>query len=82
MNSPGGLEKIAQAMLAPLKKDLLYEGRIKELFTRYYGTICCKCQKIHETHKWAQEIMYDHPSFSNNLEMLEWLEQRERSKTL
>jgi hypothetical protein len=35
MNSPGGLQKIAQQMLSPLKRDLLYEGRIRQLFQTY-----------------------------------------------
>ena len=35
MKSPGGLQKIAQQMLSPLKRDLLYEGRIRQLFQTY-----------------------------------------------
>lgn len=35
MSSPGGLQKIAQQMLSPLKRDLLYEGRIRQLFQTY-----------------------------------------------
>jgi hypothetical protein len=35
MNSPGGLQKIAQQMLSPLKRELLYEGRIRQLFQTY-----------------------------------------------
>jgi len=35
LNSPGGLQKIAQQMLSPLKRDLLYEGRIRQLFQTY-----------------------------------------------
>lgn len=35
MQSPGGLQKIAQQMLSPLKRDLLYEGRIRQLFQTY-----------------------------------------------
>ncbi len=35
MNSPGGMSKIAQQMLSPLKRDLLYEGRIRQLFQTY-----------------------------------------------
>lgn len=35
MNSPGGLQKIAQQMLSPLKRDLLFEGRIRQLFQTY-----------------------------------------------
>jgi hypothetical protein len=31
MNSPGGLEKIAQRMQSPIRYDLLYEGRIRQL---------------------------------------------------
>jgi len=33
--SPGGLQKIAQQMLSPLKRDLLYEGRVRQLFQPY-----------------------------------------------
>jgi hypothetical protein len=35
MNSPGGLQKIAQQMLSPLKRDLLFEGRIRQLYQTY-----------------------------------------------
>lgn len=35
MQSPGGLQKIAQQMLSPLKRDLLFEGRIRQLFETY-----------------------------------------------
>ena len=35
MQSPGGMQKIAQQMLSPLKRDLLYEGRIRQLFQTY-----------------------------------------------
>jgi len=35
MNSPGGLQKVAQQMLSPLKRDLLFEGRIRQLFQTY-----------------------------------------------
>lgn len=35
INSPGGLQKVAQQMLSPLKRDLLYEGRIRQLFQTY-----------------------------------------------
>ena len=35
LQSPGGLQKIAANMLSPLKKDLLYEGRIRQLFQTY-----------------------------------------------
>lgn len=35
LNSPGGLQKVAQQMLSPLKRDLLYEGRIRQLFQTY-----------------------------------------------
>jgi hypothetical protein len=35
MNSPGGIQKIAQQMLSPLKRDLLFEGRIRQLFQTY-----------------------------------------------
>jgi hypothetical protein len=33
--SPGGIDKIAQRMLFPIKRDLLYEGRIRQIFTTY-----------------------------------------------
>jgi hypothetical protein len=33
--SPGGLQKVAAGMLSPLKRDLLYEGRIRQLFQTY-----------------------------------------------
>jgi len=33
--SPGGLQKVAQQMLSPLKRDLLYEGRTRQLFQTY-----------------------------------------------
>lgn len=33
--SPGGIQKIAQQMLSPLKRDLLYEGRIRQIFQTY-----------------------------------------------
>jgi len=35
MQSPGGLQKVAQQMLSPLKRDLLFEGRIRQLFQTY-----------------------------------------------
>jgi len=35
LRSPGGLDKIAQQMLFPLKRDLIYEGRIRQLFQTY-----------------------------------------------
>lgn len=35
LQSPGGLQKIAAGMLSPLKRDLLYEGRIRQLFQTY-----------------------------------------------
>lgn len=35
LQSPGGMQKIAQQMLSPLKRDLLYEGRIRQLFQTY-----------------------------------------------
>jgi len=35
LQSPGGLQKIAQNMLSPLKRDLLYEGRIRQIFQTY-----------------------------------------------
>src|SRR5271154_3201557 len=35
LNSPGGLQKVAQQMLSPLKRDLLYEGRVRQLFQTY-----------------------------------------------
>lgn len=35
MSSPGGLQKIAQQMLSPLKRDLLFEGRIRQLYQTY-----------------------------------------------
>lgn len=31
INSPGGLQKIAQRMQSPIRYDLLYEGRIRQL---------------------------------------------------
>jgi hypothetical protein len=34
-NSPGGVQKIAQQALSPLKRDLLYEGRFRQLFQTY-----------------------------------------------
>jgi len=34
-NSPGGLQIIGQQMLSPLKRDLLFEGRIRQLFQTY-----------------------------------------------
>lgn len=33
--SPGGLQKVAQQMLSPLKRDLLYEGRARQLYQTY-----------------------------------------------
>jgi len=33
--SPGGLQVIGQQMLSPLKRDLLFEGRIRQLFQTY-----------------------------------------------
>ena len=35
LRSPGGLDKVAQQMLFPLKRDLVYEGRIRQLFQTY-----------------------------------------------
>lgn len=35
MQSPGGMQKVAQQMLSPLKRELLYEGRIRQLFQTY-----------------------------------------------
>lgn len=35
LRSPGGIDKIAQQMLFPIKRDLLYEGRIRQLFQTY-----------------------------------------------
>lgn len=35
LRSPGGIDKIAQQMLYPLKRDLLYEGRIRQVFQTY-----------------------------------------------
>lgn len=35
MSSPGGLQKIAQQMLSPLKRDLLFEGRIRQIYQTY-----------------------------------------------
>lgn len=35
MNSPGGIQKIAQQMLSPLKRDLLFEGRIRQIYQTY-----------------------------------------------
>ena len=35
LQSPGGLQKVAASMLSPLKRDLLYEGRIRQLFQTY-----------------------------------------------
>lgn len=35
LRSPGGIDKIAQQMLFPLKRDLVYEGRIRQLFQTY-----------------------------------------------
>ena len=35
LRSPGGIDKIAQQMLFPLKRDLLYEGRIRQIFQTY-----------------------------------------------
>ena len=35
LQSPGGLQKVAAQMLSPLKRDLLYEGRIRQLFQTY-----------------------------------------------
>lgn len=35
MNAPGGLQKIAAQMLSPLKRDLLFEGRTRQLFQTY-----------------------------------------------
>jgi len=35
LNSPGGLQKVAQQMLSPLKRDLLYEGRVRQLYQTY-----------------------------------------------
>lgn len=35
IRSPGGIDKIAQQMLYPLKRDLLYEGRIRQIFQTY-----------------------------------------------
>jgi hypothetical protein len=35
LRSPGGIDKIAQQMLYPLKRDLLYEGRIRQIFQTY-----------------------------------------------
>jgi hypothetical protein len=35
MNSPGGRQTIAQQMLSPLKRDLLFEGRIRQLYQTY-----------------------------------------------
>lgn len=35
LRSPGGIDKVAQQMLYPLKRDLLYEGRIRQVFQTY-----------------------------------------------
>jgi hypothetical protein len=37
--SPGGFDKIAQQMLSPLKRDLLYEGRIRQILQTYKLTL-------------------------------------------
>jgi hypothetical protein len=34
-SSPTGVSKIAQQMLSPLKRDLLYEGRMRQIFQTY-----------------------------------------------
>jgi len=34
-NSPGGVQRIAQQSLSPLKRDLLYEGRFRQIFQTY-----------------------------------------------
>ena len=33
--SPGGMSKVAASMLSPLKRDLLYEGRARQLLQIY-----------------------------------------------
>jgi len=35
LNSPGGIQRVAQQMLSPLKRDLLYEGKIRQIFQTY-----------------------------------------------
>ena len=35
LRSPGGIDKVAQQMLFPLKRDLVYEGRIRQVFQTY-----------------------------------------------
>jgi hypothetical protein len=35
LSTPGGLQKVAAQMLSPLKRDLLYEGRIRQLLMTY-----------------------------------------------
>ena len=65
LNSPGGLQKIAQAMLLPLKRELLYDGRLRTLLR---NIPCAKCKVL----KFEHEKNQTHPFFSGNLEMLEW----------
>lgn len=35
LSMPGGLQKVAAQMLSPLKRDLLYEGRFRQIFQTY-----------------------------------------------
>lgn len=72
LEDPKNLAKIAEQMLSPLKKDLLYEGRVRQLF-RMYGKCCTWCNEPWSKH---DDKQIEHPFFHNNLEYLEWEEKR------
>ena len=75
ISSPKGLRKLAEQMLAPLKKDLKYDGRIKGLFDRY-NVPCALCKILKINHRSDTQ---EHPWFANNLEYLEWKYERTKS---
>lgn len=86
LKSPGGMTRIAQSMLAPLKKDLVYEGRIKQLFTTYklqlaqsavYDLDLPKCVKCREV---IHPVKVDHPFLKDNLDYLVWKHEQRTSK--
>lgn len=67
MEQPGALIKLQQQMLAPLQRELLYDGRVRELFESL-SVPCIKCKTVKSKHG----RRFKHPWFKDNLAYLEW----------
>jgi len=76
LNKPEALRKFAESMLKPLTRDLVYEGRVRGLFK----SMAKPCSKCHVS-LYEHETEGTHPFFHNNLELLEWLNEKKENKT-